>query len=98
MKIFVAGATGFIGKNLVKKLLEEDMKSFVMLETLKKQEKYYGPDVELLQTTAFDNHIIKSMERCDAVINLAGEPIIKRWTKKNKQKYIIVRIDLQKTC
>ena len=94
MKIFVTGATGFIGSSLVKKLLSDGHKVTCYVRNIEKARKILGPRVMLLQTTAFDNHLIATLEKNDAVINLAGEPIIKRWTKKNKQKIYNSRIDI----
>ena len=94
MKIFVTGATGFIGSNLVKRLLAEGHEVTCYVRNTEKARKILGHRVMLLQTTAFDNHMITTLERSDAVINLAGEPIIKRWTKKNKRKIYSSRVDL----
>ena len=94
MKIFVTGATGFIGSNLVKRLLAEGHEVTCYVRNIERARKILGHRVMLLQTTAFDNHMIATLERSDAVINLAGEPIIKRWTKKNKRKIYSSRVDL----
>ena len=96
MKIFITGATGFIGSHLVKKLLQEENEVICYVRNIQKARKVLGHKPQLLQTTAFDNHIIATLERCDAVINLAGEPIIKRWTKKNKKRIFESRVELTK--
>ena len=80
MKIFLTGATGFIGSNLVKKLLSDKHEVVCYVRNIEKARKVLGPNPELIQTTAFDNHLIATLERCDVVINLAGESIVKRWT------------------
>ena len=94
MKVFLTGATGFIGSNLVKRLLSDEHEVVCYVRNIEKARKVLGPKPQLLQTTAFDNHLIATIERCDAVINLAGEPIIKRWTKKNKKKIYNSRVNL----
>ena len=94
MRIFVTGATGFIGSHLVKRLLSDGHQVVCYVRNIQKARKVLGSEVEILQTTAFDNHLIATMERCDAVINLAGEPIIKRWTKKNKKQIYDSRVGL----
>ncbi len=96
MKIFITGATGFIGSHLVKRLLQEENEVVCYVRNIQKARKILGDKPVLLQTTAFDNHIITTLERCDAVVNLAGEPIIKRWTKKNKKRILESRVDLTK--
>ena len=93
MKIFITGATGFIGSHLVKRLLKENYEVVCYVRDLKSARKKLGSKPQLLGTTAFQNHIIKTLEGCDAVVNLAGEPIVKRWTKKNKKSIYNSRID-----
>jgi uncharacterized protein (TIGR01777 family) len=94
MRIFLTGATGFIGSNLVKKLLLDEHEVVCFVRNIQKARKILGPVPELLQTTAFDNHLIDILNKCDAIINLAGEPIIKRWTNKNKKLIYNSRVEL----
>ena len=94
MKIFLTGATGFIGSNLVKKLLSDKHEVVCYVRNIENARKVLGPNPELIQTTAFDNHLIATLERCDVVINLAGESIVKRWTKKSKIKIYDSRVSL----
>jgi uncharacterized protein (TIGR01777 family) len=96
MRIFVTGATGFIGTHLVKRLLSDGHQVICYVRNIDKARKLLGNEIEILQTTAFDNHIIATIEKCDTVINLAGEPIVKRWTKKNKKQIYYSRIDTTK--
>ena len=94
MRIFLTGATGFIGSNLVKRLLLDNHDIVCYVRNVEKARKTLGHKVELLQTTAFDNHLIATLEKCDVVINLAGAPIIKRWTKNNKKQIYNSRVKL----
>ncbi len=96
MKIFVTGATGFIGTNLIKRLINEDHEVICFVRDINKARRLLPNKCELLQSNAFDNHIIAALETCDGVINLAGEPIIKRWTKANKKKIFESRVNLTK--
>jgi uncharacterized protein (TIGR01777 family) len=96
MKIFLTGATGFIGTKLVKQFLSDNHEIVCYVRNIEKARKKLGNRVELLSTNVFQNHIIKTLEGCDAVVNLAGEPIVKRWTKKNKKKIYDSRIDITK--
>jgi uncharacterized protein (TIGR01777 family) len=96
MKIFITGATGFIGSNLVEKLLKENHEIVCYVRNIEKARQKIKGKVEFLGTSAFPGHIIKVLERCDAVINLSGEPIAQRWTKKTKKKIYHSRVDLTK--
>ena len=85
MKIFITGATGFIGTNLVKKLLQDNHEVVCSVRNTEKARKKLGEKVTLFPSHSFHNHLKKTIATCDAVINLAGEPIIKKWTKENKK-------------
>lgn len=96
MKIFITGATGFIGTNLIKKLLQEDHEIICYVRDVSRARQKINGKVEFLGSTAFPGHVIKKIEQCDAVINLAGEPIAQRWSKKAKKKIYNSRIDITK--
>lgn len=52
-----------------------------------------GWDVIPLKRNDFKENILKNkLNRADAVVNLAGAPIIKRWTEKNKKEIYNSRI------
>jgi len=96
MKVFVTGATGFIGTNLIDKLLLEGHEVVCYVRDIGKARQKIKGKVEFLGTSAFPGHVIKVLERCDAVVNLAGEPIAQRWSKKAKKKIYNSRIDITK--
>lgn len=92
MKVVVAGGTGFVGKQLVKLLLTQEHK-VVVLTTRRDcvnapgdaiTHSYWNP-----QTDEVDRHIF---EGAGAVVNLGGYSIMKPWTKRNKQRMIVSRV------
>lgn len=81
MKILISGASGFIGSTLVQKLKSEkqDVYKLVRKKTpLSENEIYWDP----LSGTLDAN----SIDAFEAVIHLAGENIIGRWTDDKKRK------------
>jgi uncharacterized protein (TIGR01777 family) len=82
MRVLVTGGTGFIGKALVKRLLQRGDGVVVLSRKPDSVKVLFGKDVEAwsnLSSWTPDSVI-------DAVINLAGEPIIDRpWTAARKQ-------------
>ncbi|MEB3311364.1 MAG: TIGR01777 family oxidoreductase [Snowella sp.] len=90
MKIAIAGATGFVGTGLVPKLHSEGHHLVILARNTQKAQK-------LFPKSAFSNLEIiayqptqsgdwqNSIQGCDAVINLAGEPIAERWTPEHKK-------------
>ncbi|MAR70494.1 MAG: TIGR01777 family protein [Nitrospina sp.] len=94
MKILVTGATGFIGKELVKKL-DEKGHDIVVLTRNKETARFHipiycevhewDPEKKPLPTN--------SLKDIDAVINLAGENIASSfWTENQKNKLMSSRI------
>lgn len=84
-RVLITGASGFIGSNLVKYLLEKDYA--VVGLNRKKNAVSSHPDMQWI--SQFDD--LKT-DKIDYVINLAGESIGKgRWTASRKQQLIASR-------
>lgn len=78
MKVAIAGISGFVGKHLHKYLLQKGY------EVVPVSRAHFRLSVEEL--AAYFNGV-------DAVINLSGSPVIKRWTKKNRKEILNSRIE-----
>lgn len=76
MKIAISGTNGYIGKNLIKKLKEQNIECI----PLERKILYNVPD------------LTKVLKGTDAVIHLAGAPILRRWTKASKSEIIKSRV------
>lgn len=93
MKILMTGGTGFIGRELLKLLMTEQITVLTRnTENAKRQLNHIHSGnlnfVNSLQDLQDLNHF-------DAVINLAGEPIAnKRWSKKQKSRICRSRWDI----
>jgi len=82
MRILITGATGFIGRQLVKSLGDHQL--IILTRNVNNGKSNLGSHHQYWQTLADKSHL----NDIDAVINLAGEPIVnKRWS--NKQKKLI---------
>lgn len=87
MKILVTGATGLIGKSLVKKL-EENGHTINLLtrkKSGKKNEFLWNPKKNFIEDDAFID--------IEAVIHLAGATIAKRWTETYKKEMHFSRVN-----
>lgn len=83
MRIFITGGTGLVGDALIHNLLRQGHQVMVLTRNRGRGKEKFGDKVEFC--TTLDS--IGTFDDYDAVINLAGEPIIgKRWTKKQKEK------------
>lgn len=88
MKILMTGATGFIGRALVLRLLRDGHSLRVISQNPKRARGMLGALVEV-----FEGTIEESVDGMDAVINLAGEPLLgSRWTKKKRELLFSSRI------
>jgi uncharacterized protein len=90
MKIVITGATGLVGSRLVEKFQQAGHQILVFTRNPNKAQKLFPasvfPQLEVVQYTPQESgDWQQKVSGCDAVINLAGEPIAERWTPQHKQ-------------
>ncbi len=95
VRIMVIGATGFIGKALCPRLLEEGYEVIALSRSKEKGEKILGTQVKVVE---WDGRSGKGWldyaNGAHAVVNLAGENIgAGRWTPKRKKAILQSRLD-----
>lgn len=79
MNILITGATGFIGRHLAAKLTDHQLT--ILSRDIDNAAKELGTHHTFIEDISQLDHL----DNFDAVINLAGEPIVaKRWTKNQK--------------
>ena len=96
MKILIFGATGFIGRNLIRVLSSENYELKLVSRNIKKAEQIFLNKAKIQAWNYTDeNKLSELISNNDVVINLAGESISgKLWTKKQKQRILNSRVDL----
>ncbi len=90
MKVAITGATGFVGSRLVEKLKAEGHQILVLTRNLERAKRIFPasafPNLEIFAyRPAESGDWQQSIVDCDAVVNLAGEPIAERWTPEHKK-------------
>ncbi|KAK1326239.1 hypothetical protein QJS10_CPA01g02406 [Acorus calamus] len=86
MTVSITGATGFIGRRLVQRLVSDNHQVRVLTRSREKAkfvfpvEKY--PEIIIAEETEWDKYIRGS----NAVVNLAGLPISTRWSSEIKKE------------
>jgi uncharacterized protein (TIGR01777 family) len=81
VRVFVTGATGFIGRALVPRLQRDGHTVVAWVRSPARARSLLGAEVELVHTDAAPGELIAAIERSDAVVHLAGEPLLGgRWT------------------
>jgi uncharacterized protein (TIGR01777 family) len=94
MKIFITGATGFIGRALVLRLQREGHSLTALARNPEGARSQLGADVHVLPADMSDEMLREVLSAQDAVVNLAGEPLIGRWTKKRRERIVESRVGL----
>jgi uncharacterized protein len=95
MKVIVTGATGFIGKALTRRLVENGYEVVVLSRSIDKaKETFAGLSITAVKwdgKTA--DGWAKYADGAYAIINLAGENIMGLWTQKKKETIFQSRFD-----
>lgn len=89
MKIAITGATGLVGSRLVA-VLNQRHQILVLTRNSTKAQKVFPASVysnlEIVQYSPLESgDWQQSISGCDAVVNLAGEPIAERWSPQQKE-------------
>jgi len=85
MRIFVTGATGFIGRALIPRLRRDGHTIIAWVRSEARARSLLGAEVELVRAGGPDV-MTAALSRSDAVVNLAGEPVLgKRWTPARRR-------------
>jgi uncharacterized protein (TIGR01777 family) len=83
-KIVLSGGTGFIGSEICAQLLQKD---YELVLITRYPSKYEAVKANNLRYISWDNPLNEVIDEADAVIHLAGEPVIGgRWTEEVKKK------------
>ena len=93
MKIAITGATGLVGSRLVEQLNTLGHQILVFTRNPSKAKTVFPTstftNLEIVQYEPQESGVWQqSVSGCDAVINLAGEPIAERWSPQQKQKIL----------
>jgi uncharacterized protein len=86
MKIAIAGATGFVGSRLVEQLQAQGHEVVIFTRSPQQASNRFGR-AQIVGYNPLQSGVWQeSISGCDAVVNLAGEPIAeKRWTPAHKR-------------
>ncbi|MBE9180549.1 TIGR01777 family protein [Oculatella sp. LEGE 06141] len=94
MKVAVTGATGFVGSRLVERLQADGHQTLILTRNPDRARRMFPttafPGVESFGYTPLASGEWQGLiSGCDAVVNLAGEPIAEgRWTPERKQSIL----------
>ncbi len=93
MKILLTGGTGLIGSEIAKKLAARGDELVLLVRNLESAQGKLPFPAKCFQWTHRDEVPAQALEKIDAVINLAGEPLADgRWTEEKKKQIRETRI------
>jgi uncharacterized protein (TIGR01777 family) len=97
MRIVVTGATGFIGRALTARLRADGHAVLAWVRSPDRARARLGADVELLRADGGVVALTDAVARADAVVNLAGEPLLgRRWTPERRRVLEDSRVQVTK--
>lgn len=95
VKIFVTGATGFIGKSAVAALQGRGHEIIAWVRSIDRARDILGFGPVFVATNSNRDDLRGYLEQCDAVLNLSGRPVIGvRWTASKKNEFWNSRVGL----
>ena len=95
MRIMVTGATGFIGRALVPALQRDGHTVVALARSASRAKARLGGDVIVVEEDGSGTRLDDALVGADAVINLAGEPILGgRWTARRRERLTASRVQL----
>jgi uncharacterized protein (TIGR01777 family) len=93
MRIFVTGATGFIGRAVVARLQRDGHSVIAWTRDSKRAHKVLGDGIDIVDAAGGSAALSSSLPASDAVVNLAGEPIVgRRWTAARRRQLVDSRV------
>lgn len=94
MKVFLTGATGFLGRALTLALRRDGHTVLAWVRSPERARALLGDQAELVSMASGEVGLRVALEGCDAVVNLAGEPVLSRWTAQRRAELRASRVDL----
>jgi uncharacterized protein (TIGR01777 family) len=91
MRIIITGGTGFVGSLLIE-TLERRGDQLLILTRHPKKAQPGSNKTYMAWNPEEEQSIVKEIDGADAVINLAGESIIGRWSHVKKEKILTSRV------
>lgn len=87
MQILVSGGTGFVGRALVLRLRRDGHDVAVLSRDAAKGRALLGTEARIVSNADLQAEV----ERADAIVSLAGEPVLGRWTAHKRERILSSR-------
>ena len=94
MRVFLTGATGFLGRALCARMRREGHDVVAWVRAPARARASLGEGIELVEAARGEAALRPALARCDAIVNLAGEPVLSRWTERRRLALRASRVEL----
>ena len=94
MRVFITGATGFLGGRLVALLREAGHEIVAWVRDVARAQSQLGDELTYLSISESDDALREALSACEAVVNLAGAPVVARWSAAYRRSLVTSRVDL----
>ncbi|MCH9680693.1 MAG: TIGR01777 family oxidoreductase [Deltaproteobacteria bacterium] len=94
MKVFVTGITGLVGRALALRLAREGHEVVGWVRDVAAARMVLSDEVTLLGTNEGDTALGRALSEADAVVNLAGAPVARRWSRGYRRALVSSRVGL----
>src|SRR5262245_27139755 len=94
LRIFLTGATGFLGRALVLAARREGHEVVAWVRARERARSLLGDQAELVEDGGDDARLAAALGGCDALVNLAGAPVLSRWSAARRTELRASRVDL----
>jgi len=85
MRIFMSGITGLVGRALMMRLQRDGHEIIGWVRDENRARALLGAEVDFVLGPASSNEVISALKRSEAIIHLAGAPVMGRWNHKKKR-------------
>lgn len=92
MRVFITGATGFVGTYLCARLRGLGHEVVAWVRDVERARMRLGESVDYVESSISEAELRTQLAACDAVVNLAGAPIAQRWTATHRREIRTSRV------
>lgn len=96
MKIALFGGTGLVGRALALRLRRDGHQVCAWARDTRRARGLLGAEVELVAASDDMTTLASLLDGCDAIVNVAGEPVAQRWTRSVRGRLVESRVGLNR--
>jgi len=92
--VVLFGATGLVGRALALRLRRDRHVVRAWVRDPVRARGLLGAEVEQIAASDDDGALVELLDGCDAIVNVAGEPVAQRWSSRVRSRLVDSRVGL----